>query len=107
MPEAVKPLERRLKKRNLPALHRSAAAVGLGQLRDARAVPELIAILGDAERDVAAARSAGCRPALVRSGKPLPDGRDAEVPVFDDLAHFAHALLGEARVVPDPEEKGS
>lgn len=50
--------------------------------------------VGDAERDVAAARAAGCRPALVRTGKgaataeKLPD-----VPVFDTLLDFVHAFL--------------
>jgi D-glycero-D-manno-heptose 1,7-bisphosphate phosphatase len=51
--------------------------------------------VGDAERDVAAGRAAGCRPALVRSGK----GRAAalhhpEVPLYDDLLAFATALTG-------------
>jgi D-glycero-D-manno-heptose 1,7-bisphosphate phosphatase len=53
--------------------------------------------VGDAERDVAAARAAGCRPALVRTGK----GRAAaashpEVPCYDDLLAFATALTGAA-----------
>lgn len=52
--------------------------------------------LGDSEGDVQAARAAGMRPALVRTG----NGRQtaallsvAEVPVFDDLAAFANHLL--------------
>ena len=58
-------------------------------------VPEQTWFVGDAERDVAAARAAGCRPALVRTGK----GREAaarlpEVPCFDDLLSFASALTG-------------
>lgn len=47
--------------------------------------------VGDSERDVKAAVAAGCRPVLLRSGKPLespPEG----VPVFDDLMQFANAL---------------
>ena len=48
----------------------------------------------DAERDVEAARRAGCRPALVRTGK----GRATEpavtdVPAWDDLLAFTNWLL--------------
>jgi D-glycero-D-manno-heptose 1,7-bisphosphate phosphatase len=48
----------------------------------------------DAERDVEAARRAGCRPALVRTGK----GRATEptvrgVPAWDDLLAFTEWLL--------------
>jgi D-glycero-D-manno-heptose 1,7-bisphosphate phosphatase len=48
----------------------------------------------DAARDVEAARRAGCRPALVRSGK----GRATEplvtdVPVYDDVLAFARWLV--------------
>jgi D-glycero-D-manno-heptose 1,7-bisphosphate phosphatase len=51
--------------------------------------------VADAARDVEAARRAGCRPALVRTGK----GRASEpmlpdVPTWDDLLAFTHALLG-------------
>lgn len=49
-------------------------------------------MVGDAERDVAAARRAGVRPAVVRTGSDkayrAPDG----VPVFDDLLHFAREI---------------
>jgi D-glycero-D-manno-heptose 1,7-bisphosphate phosphatase len=51
--------------------------------------------IGDSERDLEAARNAGCRPILVRTG----DGRATErtltemVPVFDDLAAAVDALL--------------
>lgn len=52
--------------------------------------------VGDSESDLAAARAAGARPVLVRTGK----GRRTEmspeaagVPVFDDLAAFAADLL--------------
>lgn len=56
--------------------------------------------VGDSLRDLVAARSAGCRPVLVRTGK----GRETEarldepgapsrVPVFDDLRGFVGELL--------------
>jgi D-glycero-D-manno-heptose 1,7-bisphosphate phosphatase len=50
--------------------------------------------VADAERDIEAARRAGVRPALVRTGK----GRATEqlaldVPVWEDLAAFAEWLL--------------
>lgn len=55
--------------------------------------------VGDALRDVQAARSAGAEPALVRTGK----GRDTEraldakdVPVFDDLCDVVDTVLGVA-----------
>jgi len=47
--------------------------------------------VGDSERDVRAAVAAGCRPALLRSGKPLASPPD-NVPIFDDLMQFANAL---------------
>lgn len=47
--------------------------------------------VGDSERDVRAAVAAGCRPALLRSGKPLASPPD-DVPIFDDLMQFANAL---------------
>ena len=53
--------------------------------------------VGDSERDVLAARAVLARPALVRTGNgraTLKRGKQiAEVPVFDDLAAFADALL--------------
>jgi D-glycero-D-manno-heptose 1,7-bisphosphate phosphatase len=49
-------------------------------------------LIGDANRDVAAAISAGFRPALVRSGKNLANGTPDGVPVFDDLMHFARDI---------------
>ena len=53
--------------------------------------------VGDAERDVAAAGAAGCRPALVRTGKGRgAAARHPEVPCFDDLLAFATALTGGA-----------
>ncbi len=51
-------------------------------------------MVGDSMRDVEAALSAGCRPALVRSGKPLPDELPAGLPVFADLAGFVDRLPG-------------
>jgi D-glycero-D-manno-heptose 1,7-bisphosphate phosphatase len=52
----------------------------------------------DAARDVEAARRAGCRPALVRTGK----GRATEslvtdVPVYDDVLAFARWLVDDTR----------
>ena len=54
--------------------------------------------VGDAMRDVVAARAVNARPMLVKSGKgqqELNNGRDAlhDVPVFEDLAAVADALL--------------
>lgn len=49
-------------------------------------------MIGDADRDVAAAMSAGVRPAMVRGDREptyrVPDG----VPVFNDLMHFAREI---------------
>lgn len=54
--------------------------------------------VGDSARDVVAARAALALPVLVRTGKgerTLAKGVDIEgVPVFNDLAAFADALLG-------------
>jgi len=65
--------------------------------RSARGAP----FIGDKPSDVEAARRAGCRPVLVRTGHGA--GRDAEaaarqhgVPVYDDLAQAVDALLAEA-----------
>ncbi len=49
-------------------------------------------MVGDSERDVIAAHAAGCRAALVRSGKRLDMPKRNNVPVFDKLLQFAHAL---------------
>jgi D-glycero-D-manno-heptose 1,7-bisphosphate phosphatase len=60
-----------------------------------------VPVIGDALRDLEAAAAVGARPILVRTGK----GRDTEVslperfagvPVYDDLAAAARALIGEA-----------
>lgn len=59
-----------------------------------------VAFIGDSIRDLEAARAAGARPVLVRSGngelaaKALPEEL-AGTPVFDDLAAAAAALLAE------------
>lgn len=50
--------------------------------------------VGDMERDIAAARAGGCRPALVRTGKGARVVPPPDVPQFDDLAGFA-AWLGQ------------
>ncbi len=50
--------------------------------------------VGDAGRDVEAAWNAGAMPALVKTGKGLKEAREyPEVPLFDDLDHFARHLL--------------
>ncbi len=54
--------------------------------------------VGDSLRDIQASRSAGARPALVRTGKGprtlAAGGRELEgVPVFNDLAEFVDQLL--------------
>ncbi len=51
--------------------------------------------VGDAERDLAAARAAGCRPALVATGKGAATAAaHPEVPLYPDLYTFAAALTG-------------
>lgn len=60
---------------------------------------EGVPVVGDALRDLQAARAAGATPVLVRTGKgrmtekSLP-AEYRDVPVFDDLAAFAADLLG-------------
>ena len=49
-------------------------------------------MVGDAGRDVAAAISAGVRPALVRAGKDPAYRAPTDVPVFDDLMDFARQI---------------
>lgn len=52
--------------------------------------------IGDSARDLEAARAAGCRPILVRTGKgPTTEaaGIEDDVAVYDDLASAADALL--------------
>lgn len=72
----------------------------LTEIRHALALPSLEGswMVGDSLRDIEAGRAAGCRVALVRTGK----GRRtlerhaealAEVPVHDDLAAFVETLL--------------
>ena len=66
---------------------------------DLRGLPAV----GDSLRDLEAARAAGCQPLLVRSGNGrateaklagLDPARWGTVPVYDDLAAVADALLG-------------
>ncbi len=59
--------------------------------------------VGDSERDVPAAVAAGCRPVLLRSGKPLASP-PADVPVFDDLTQFAR-VLSEGRLDTPPAKR--
>jgi len=56
-------------------------------------------VVGDSDRDIEAARRAGCRAALVTTGKGLAGERPAGIPEFEDLAHFAREIeyLREAR----------
>ena len=60
-----------------------------------------VPVIGDALRDLEAAAAVNARPVLVRSGKgrkteaELPE-RFADVPVYDDLAAAARALIDEA-----------
>jgi D-glycero-D-manno-heptose 1,7-bisphosphate phosphatase len=49
-------------------------------------------MIGDAGRDVAAAISAGVRAALVRSDREPAYSPPDDVPVFDDLMHFAQEI---------------
>lgn len=52
--------------------------------------------VGDSTRDIQAARAAGARPVLVRTGKghkSALDPKNKGVPVFDDLLAFSQALL--------------
>jgi D-glycero-D-manno-heptose 1,7-bisphosphate phosphatase len=52
--------------------------------------------VGDAPRDIEAARRVGVQPALVRTGKGVVTERDhPDVPVWDDLAAFAGWLLAQ------------
>jgi D-glycero-D-manno-heptose 1,7-bisphosphate phosphatase len=46
-------------------------------------------MVGDDLRDIQAAQAAGCRPALVRTGKGGQVVAPADVPIFWDLMHFA------------------
>jgi D-glycero-D-manno-heptose 1,7-bisphosphate phosphatase len=60
-----------------------------------------VPVIGDSLRDLEAADAVGARPILVRSGKgrmteaALPE-RFAGIPVYDDLAAAAQALIAEA-----------
>lgn len=54
-------------------------------------------LVGDAERDVEAARNAGCRPALVRSGKSLACMDTGGLAVFEDLGEFARSIEDRSR----------
>jgi len=58
-----------------------------------------VPVVGDARRDLEAARAAGARPVLVRTGKGERTLADPvglkNVPVYDDLAAFADAYIAE------------
>lgn len=49
-------------------------------------------MVGDAQRDLDAALAAGCRPALVRTGKGSRVAPSRNLAVFRDLMHFAERL---------------
>lgn len=57
-----------------------------------------VPVIGDALRDVEAARSVGARPMLVRTGKLFRDGSPEQIPpgveVHEDLAAAVDVLLG-------------
>lgn len=51
-------------------------------------------MVGDADRDIKAARNAGCRPARVLTGwGAMSNNEDASVPVFADLLAFSNFLV--------------
>ena len=54
--------------------------------------PAVTWMVGDSVRDAEAAVRAGCRPALVRTGKSEPVESTAGIPVFDSLTHFVAEL---------------
>ena len=80
-------------------IHRAEAVLGFS----ARGAP----MVGDQLSDVLAARRAGCRPVLVRTGRggeiSLDHTELAGVPVYGDLAEAANAILAEFR--PDPDSR--
>ena len=55
-------------------------------------VPEHTWMVGDDLRDVEAARAAGCRPAVVHSGKLRADQTPADVASYRDLMDFARSV---------------
>ncbi len=53
-------------------------------------------LVGDATRDILAGQAAGCRTALVRTGKGETSATELpDTPLYDDLPHFVRFLLGE------------
>lgn len=61
--------------------------------------PERVAMVGDRPSDLDAARNAGCRSWLVRSGRgeqAVDGARRAGVPIARDLAGVVDAILGDA-----------
>jgi D-glycero-D-manno-heptose 1,7-bisphosphate phosphatase len=73
----------------------------LAMMQQLTSEPAATCFVGDSLKDVEAALSAGCEPILLRTG----NGRDCELAarqlgvsrVYDDLAQFATAELGETR----------
>jgi D-glycero-D-manno-heptose 1,7-bisphosphate phosphatase len=53
-------------------------------------------LVGDATRDILAGQAAGCRTALVRTGKGETSATELpDTPLYDDLPHFVRWLLAE------------
>ncbi len=76
-----------------------APGMALKLLRTFSAKAEETWFVGDSLSDVLSAINAGCRPALVKTGKGLktinaPEISKYEVPVFADLRDFVNDLLG-------------
>jgi D-glycero-D-manno-heptose 1,7-bisphosphate phosphatase len=72
-----------------PGLLRAFAVDHQTDLRDA-------VVIGDSLRDIQAAKAAGARPILVKTGKgekTLKQNPDLKIPVFDNLYDAAHSLV--------------
>ncbi|HTT03585.1 MAG TPA: D-glycero-beta-D-manno-heptose 1,7-bisphosphate 7-phosphatase [Steroidobacteraceae bacterium] len=85
-----------------PEEHCECRKPAAGLIRSAIADSDIAAaetlMVGDDERDLEAARRAGVRAVLVRTGKGRAAEaqlRDIEVAVYDDLAQLAHAIVAE------------
>ena len=75
-----------------------APGMVLKLLADFDAVANATWFVGDSLSDIRCALNAGCKPALVRTGKGMTTANMSEfkklhVPVYDDLAHFVDELL--------------
>ncbi|MBT8449044.1 MAG: D-glycero-beta-D-manno-heptose 1,7-bisphosphate 7-phosphatase [Gammaproteobacteria bacterium] len=75
-----------------------APGMALKLLRDFNAEPESTWFVGDSISDMKCALNAGCKPALVLTGKGnktsvSAEFQDLEIPVFNDLEDFTEQLL--------------